>query len=123
MFIAHLLPLADQLDNTVDPTAYTGMNAVQVASVLVGVFLPILVAFVTKQTWSAQRKAIILAACSAVTGFLTEFINSDNFVWQQALLTTIVTFVTAVATHFGLWSRPNGDGVSISAKVASKGVK
>lgn len=100
-----VLVLATQegLDNTVDPTAYSGLNTVQVASLLVGVFIPILVGLVTKRVTAASTKALLLAGLSAVSGFFTEYINSANFHWQQALLTTIVTFVIAVATHYGLW--------------------
>ena len=94
-------------DATLNPTADSGLSTVQVASVLVGVFLPILVGLVTKTVTSSSVKALLLALLSAVTGFLTEFINSGNFVWQQALLSAVVTFVTAVAFHFGLWS-PTG---------------
>lgn len=108
-----------ELDNSVDPSA-TNVSLVQVASLLVGTILPIVVALVTKRSWSPQTKALVLAALSALSGFLTEFINSTNFVWQQALLTSIMTFVVAVATYFGLWSRPNGDGNSVSNSLQDK---
>jgi hypothetical protein len=49
-------------------------------------------------------------ALSAVTAFLTEYVNSANFVWQQALLTTVVTFVVSVATYYGLWKPTNVAG-------------
>lgn len=95
------------LDNAVDPTAKTGLDAVQVASLLIGVFIPILVGLVTKRSTDARVKSILLLALSGVSGFLTEFVNSSNFVWQQALLTTVVTFVIGVATYYGLWT-PTG---------------
>lgn len=94
-------------DGTIDPTAHTGLNAVQVASLLIGVFIPILVGLVTKRVTSPAVKSLLLLALSAVSGFLTEYVNSANFVWQQALLTTVVTFVIGVATYYGLW-RPTG---------------
>jgi hypothetical protein len=95
------------LDNTVDPTASTNLSLVQVASVLLGVVLPILVGLVTKHSTSDRVQSLLLAGLAALSGFLTEFINSDNFVWQQAVLTTVVTFVIAVAAHYGLW-KPTG---------------
>lgn len=107
------------LDNSIDPAA-TNLSLVQVASLLLGTILPIAVALVTKKSWSGQTKAFILAALSALSGFLTEYINSDNFVWQQALLTTVMTFIVAVATYFGLWSRPNGEGNSIAGNLQDK---
>lgn len=94
-------------DATIDPTDNTGFTTVQIASVLLGTVLPILVGLVTKKVTSRSIKAVLLLALSAVAGFLTELINSANFVWQQALLSTLITFVTAVAMHFGLW-QPTG---------------
>jgi hypothetical protein len=103
------------LDNDIDPTAHTTIDAVQVASLLIGVFIPILVGLVTKASTSPTIKSLLLLGLSAVSGFLTEFINSSNFVWQQALLSTVVTFVIGVATHYGLW---NPTGVTAKAQGA-----
>lgn len=89
-----------------DPVAKS-LSTVQVVSVLLGTLYPILVGLVTKRTTSASARAWMLAGLSAVSGFGFEFINSANFVWQQALLTSVVTFVTAVATHYGLWKPTN----------------
>jgi hypothetical protein len=88
---------------TIDPTQGATFDTVQIASVFIGVFIPILVALVTKHSTRASVKSILLAALSAVSGFLTEFVNSGDFVWQQALLTSVVTFVTGTAAYFGLW--------------------
>jgi hypothetical protein len=102
------------LDNDIDPTAHTSLSVVQVASVLLGTVLPILVALVRTRLSRAAR-AWSLAALSAISGFLTEFINNgDNFVWQQALLTTVVTFAVAVATYYGLWE-PTGTTDRVAA--------
>lgn len=90
-----------------DPTAHTSLNRVQIASLLIGVFIPILVGLVTKRATNPALKSLLLLALSAASGFLTEFVNSSNFVWQQALTTTVVTFVIGVATYYGLWS-PTG---------------
>lgn len=89
-----------------DPVA-SGLNTVQVVSVLLGTLYPILVGLVTKVTTSPAVRAWLLAGLSALSGFGFEFINSENFVWQQALLTSVVTFVTAVATYYGLWKPTN----------------
>lgn len=88
-----------------DPVA--PITTVQVASLFIGVFIPIVVSLVTKQVTSARTKAILLVALSAASGFLTELVNDSNFVWQQALLTAVMTFVTGTAAYFGLW-RPTG---------------
>lgn len=92
---------------TIDPTQGATLNTVQVASLLIGVFIPILVGLVTKKITKAALKSVLLLALSCVSGFLTEFINSANFIWQQALLTSVITFVIGVATYYGLW-KPTG---------------
>lgn len=89
----------------------TGINQVQVLSVLIGVILPIVVGLVTKRVTSESVKAVLLAFLAAVSGFVTEAINvggfNDSFNWTAALLTWVMTFVAAVAAHFGLW-KPTG---------------
>jgi L-lactate permease len=92
--------------NAIDPTAHIGYA--NIASVFVGVFLPILVGLVSRQSWSGAAKAWTLALFSGISGFLTEFITSgSDFYWQQALLAAIVTFVTAGAAYHNLW-KPTG---------------
>ena len=100
-----LVTLAEEV-TVVDPVAGS-LSTVQIASVLLGIVLPILVGLVTKASTSPTIKAWLLAGLSAVAGFLTEFINDANFRYDQAILTAIVTFITGVAFHYGLW-RPSG---------------
>lgn len=102
-----LIALADGLDNDIDPTAHTGFDKVQISAILIGVLLPLVVGLVTKRYTSPSVKAILLLAASALTAFITEWANSANFVWQQALLTMILTFGTGVVAHKGLWA-PTG---------------
>lgn len=106
---------------TIDPTAHSTLNAVQVASLLIGVFIPILVGLVTKRTTNRSVKSILLLALSAVSGFLTEFVNSANFVWQQALLTSVITFVIGVATYYGLWTPTGVTDKAQGALISDKG--
>jgi hypothetical protein len=96
----------------------TTINTVQVLSMVVGTLLPILVGLITKTVTHASTKALLLAFLSAVSGFVTEFVNSSNFQWDQALLTWLMTFVVAVATHYGFW-KPLG----ATDKAQSVGVK
>lgn len=90
-----------------DPVVADSLNAVQVVSVLLGVFYPIAVALVTKASTSSAVKAWLLAGLSAASGFGFEFVNDANFRVDQAILTSVVTFVTAVSTYYGLW-KPTG---------------
>jgi hypothetical protein len=106
---------------TVYPTAYSGLNTVQVASLLIGVFIPILVGLVTKRTTNTAVKSILLLALSCTSGFLTEYVNSNNFIWQQALLTSVITFVIGVATHYGLWTPTGVTAKAQDALVHDKG--
>ena len=80
-------------------------SAVQIVSVLVGTLIPILTALVTRSTASPGTKAVVNLGLSAIAGFGAEFIKAagagESFYWQGALLTTVVTFVTSVATYYG----------------------
>jgi hypothetical protein len=87
---------------SVDP-ADANMSTVQVVSLLVGIGLPLLVGLVTKSSTNSTVKSLLLVGLSCVSGFLTEYLNSSHFVWQQALLTSIVTFVVGVAAHYGVF--------------------
>lgn len=104
------LPLAaleNQLDNSIDPTARTGFDKVQISALLIGVALPLIVGLVTKRYTSPRVKALLLLAASALTAFITEWANSANFVWQQAFLTMLLTFGTGVVSLYG-FLRPTG---------------
>jgi hypothetical protein len=95
--------LADDLNNDIDPTAHTGFDKVQISAIFIGVVLPLLVGFLTGRTTSARTKAIMLLGSSALTAFITEWANSANFVWQQALLTLVLTFGTGVVMQLGFY--------------------
>lgn len=94
-------------DVEINPTAQTGFDKVQISAILIGVVLPLLVGLVTKRYTSARVKSLLLLGASALTAFITEWANSANFVWQQALLTLILTFGTAVVSLYG-FMRPTG---------------
>lgn len=86
------------------------LRSVQTLSLLIGIVLPILTNFFTASTMKPGPRAVILAALSAVSGFATEYAHSvgeGKFDLYAAILTTIGTFVVAVATHLGLYA-PTG---------------
>jgi hypothetical protein len=118
--LALMTPVLEAGKDIGDPVA-SSISTVQVVSILIGTLIPILVALVTRSTAPAGVKAVVNLALSAVTAFLTEYINSTNFVWQQALLTTVMTFVVSVATYYGLWKPTNVAGSGSAAARAVTG--
>jgi len=80
----------------------------QVISALVGTLLPIAVALVTARVASPGVKAVALLVLSAITSFLSEWLTALNtslaFDASQAGFGVLLTFVAAVAAHFGFWS-------------------
>lgn len=90
----------------------TTVNTAMLLSMAIGTVLPILVGLVTKEVTSAGTKAVLLAALSALTAFLTQWLDAVNSAnadwdWGTALLTCLATWITAVAIHFGFW-KPTG---------------
>jgi hypothetical protein len=93
---------------------------VQAISLLVGTVLPILVAVVTTRTTHPGVKAVLLALLSAASSFLAEYLtavnSAQNFDWGSVAVTTLGTFITAVAMHLGLW-KPTGLAGGVQANV------
>jgi hypothetical protein len=85
----------------------TAPTALQWLNVLINVLLPIVVAVVTSRTADGAAKALTLLVLSAIAGLGTSALAAMNagqaFDWSQAGFTTLVGFVIAVASHFGVW--------------------
>lgn len=73
-------------------------------SLLVGTVIPVLVGVVTKIAAPSGLKAIVNLVLSAVSAALTLAIEGDGLVEDPEvfLMTTLMTFVVSVATHYGL---------------------
>lgn len=70
---------------------------------LLSVVLPSLVALVTKRWADSSVKAIVLLALTAVVGtFDVVRDNGGGFDVAEVFWDTLITFLTAVAMHFGL---------------------
>ena len=97
-------------------------------AVIVGVLLPILVAFVTKQSTLGKYKAVILLALSGISSVLFAWHDAaaNNTDWdaKNVVLGAIVTFVIAVAAHAGLWkpTEVTGANGAIQRKTANVGL-
>jgi len=88
----------------------------------VNVVLPILVALVTARVAGGTVKALVLLVLSGISGFLISWLDALNggvpFDMSQAAFTTVLGFMVAVASHFGLW-KPTGVTGSEGAVQAS----
>ena len=71
---------------------------------LVATILPAIVAFVTKRFAASQWGAVVLLFLSVISGWLTSLyaVPDHSFDPKTAAIAIVTTFVTAVATHFGL---------------------
>lgn len=80
--------------------------------------LPLLVGVVTTHVTNSGVQAVILLALTAINGFLVEYTapHPDGYSVGSALVLALVGFVTAVASHFGLW-KPTGVARVLQTKV------
>ena len=70
---------------------------------LIAVVLPAVVALVTKRWASGTLKAVVLIVLSLVNGWLTSLqATGGTFEVKAAVVGFFVSFVTAVAAHYGL---------------------
>jgi hypothetical protein len=80
------------------------MDKVSGVNLLVGAVLPLLVAFVSKETWAGWVKGTILAALSAAGGLGTEYVaGPDAFNLTVAGWSAASAFVFGVAAHYGVY--------------------
>lgn len=86
------------------------LEKMNLLALFIQVVLPIFVGLVTKRSWPAGVKAVLLLLLTAATQFLTAWQDTPDgtvFNWKTALYSTTIGFVIAVAIHFGLW-KPTG---------------
>ena len=80
----------------------------QALSVAIGIVLPLIVGFVTKNSWGSGVRAALLAFLSGATAFLTSWKGAVDahaaFDVVSALLTWLATFLTGYGVHAGLLS-------------------
>lgn len=88
---------------------------------IVGVFLPILVGIVTKQVAHSGIKASLLAGLSAISGVLISAQEAGGLVAKEVIVAAFLTWVVAVATHYGFWKPTDVTG-SVQNKTKDFGV-
>jgi hypothetical protein len=80
------------------------MDKVSLVNLMVGGVLPLLVAFVSKETWAGWVKGTILAALSAAGGLGTEYVSEPSaFDLNIAGWSAATAFVFGVAAHYGVY--------------------
>lgn len=73
-------------------------------NMIAGVVIPLLVALIKKRFASGAVGAMILLFLSALTEAIRVIIGNDgHFELKQAVVGLVMTFLTAVGAHFGLW--------------------
>jgi hypothetical protein len=87
----------------------------------VAVFLPLLVGIVTTRVTSPARKAVLLAGLTFLTSLVAAIaealVSGTALNLVMLLLGLFANFVIAVATYFGVWSRPTSSGESLTTKL------
>jgi hypothetical protein len=91
-----------------------GITASEWLTFLINTGLPIVVALVTSRFADGAVKALVLLALSAATGLLVTILAAVNagvpVDWSHVLFTTVVGYLIAVVSHFGLWKPVNLTG-------------
>lgn len=95
----------------------------QTVSIVLGLALPILVGVVTKAQASSRIKSITLAALAAISGGISQAVTADGsaILSQETLTTIVLTFVTAIASYYGLY-KPTGIAPAVQAHTAQFGI-
>lgn len=84
------------------------ISKAQIIGLLITLVLPILVGLVTTRVTSAGVKAVLLLLLTAANGFLVELGNAGpGYNVANGVFYAAVSFVTAVAVHFG-FLKPTG---------------
>ena len=87
----------------------------------ISVLLPVLVGLVTTRVTHAGTKAVLLLALTAANGFLVELqAGGEGYDLGSAVVLTLVSFGTAVLSHFGLW-KPTGVSGKVQDSLVTSG--
>lgn len=85
-------------------------NTALVLTIIVSLVIPLISALLSRTHWDQTVTGLITMLLAAVTGFFTEWINSNNathYDWHTALGLALFSFIVAVATHYGVWKDGN----------------
>ncbi|MDZ4044697.1 MAG: hypothetical protein U1E32_02830 [Rhodoglobus sp.] len=95
-----------------------GSTVILLLTFVVSVLLPLLVGIVTTRVTSPARNAVVLVVLSFITSVLSEILTALVNQTPYDLVAGIFKFagiaVIAIASYFGVWSRPTSDGQSVA---------
>lgn len=85
------------------------------AAFLVGTLIPLATAFVTKLRASPGLKAVVTLLLSVIAGTINSIVEAGGeFELRPTVTSVILTWLTAIASYYGLWKPTNA-----APKVAS----
>lgn len=91
-------------------------------SILGGIVIPLLVGVLTKEHAPQWVKSVGLAGLAAVSGAAaTAAVGTGTINWQSYLVNIAETWITAVATYYGLW-KPTGVAPQVASMTKRFGV-
>lgn len=87
---------------------------------IVGFFMPPLLAIVQQPGWSQPVRSLVMFAASIVAAVGTVYFTGDGFDTANLTTTILVVMVTAISTYKGLWV-PTGIAPKVEEATAMKG--
>lgn len=88
----------------------SSVSLIDIVTFVIAVVLPLINGFITSRELSPALRGVILAGLSLVAGvlngWLTALTNGEAFDIGRSILTFGAVFVVAVASYFGILSRP-----------------
>ena len=88
-------------------------------ALIVGFFMPHVIAVVQQPGWSQGLRSVITFLASVGAAIGTVLIQHGGWNWHDWVSSTLLILVTAIATYHGLW-KPTGVAPSIEASTSGK---
>lgn len=79
------------------------MNNLQMWDLIVGFFLPAVLAFIVQHHWSDQIRAVLAFLASLVAAIGTVLIQQGGWDWDEWIGSSLLILVTAITTYKGFW--------------------
>lgn len=106
---------------TETPLVLSDLSAATVSSLL-ALFLPLVVALLTKYDVAPTVRIWVNMFLSAAAGAVGTLVASDGgFAWLTFILSSVAAFLTSALTYMAVW-KPTGAAQSVAAKTENVGV-